>query len=115
MERINYLLDHPKSIQGDYLSSKFSHFVEGANFFVCSIRSEFTYPLFTFQKFKDTRWGMYAVSIVTLFWPQCLNSFFHAKSRFEKNEFARQFFNFNGLGQWSSPYALNCQRNSYVV
>jgi hypothetical protein len=33
-------------------------------------------------------WGIYATSIATLFWPPCLNTFFHSKLRLEKGDCA---------------------------
>ncbi len=50
VEKVNQFLDHPKYIQGDYLSSIFAHFVEGANVFVCSVRLEFACPFVHFPK-----------------------------------------------------------------
>ncbi len=46
-------------------------------------------PSFTLQKLRDMSMGMHAISIVTLFWPPCLNPSFHTKSTFKKGDFAR--------------------------
>ncbi len=45
-------------------------------------------PLFTLQRLKTRTWGMYAISIATLFWSPCLNPFFHTKSALKKGDFA---------------------------
>ncbi len=38
----------------------------------------------------ETRaWGMYAISIATMFWPPCLNPYFQTRSTFEKGDFAK--------------------------
>ncbi len=48
-------------------------------------------PLFNLQKIRDTSMGgVNVVSIATLFWPPCLNPYFHTKSTtFKKCDFAK--------------------------
>jgi hypothetical protein len=67
-----------------------------------------------YKNWETQAWGMYVNSIATLFWPSCLNPYFHTKSTFEKGDFAK-FWISNQLGQWNLPHVLNCQRNNHVV
>jgi hypothetical protein len=46
-------------------------------------------PSFTLQKFRDMGMGDVCISIITLFWPPCLNPSFHTRSTLEKGEFVR--------------------------
>ncbi len=45
-------------------------------------------PCSTYKDSETQAWGMYVVSIATLFWPPWLNHF-HNKSTFEKGDFAK--------------------------
>ncbi len=45
-------------------------------------------PCWPYKNSKTWAWGMFAVSIATLFWSPCQNPSFHTKSTFKKGDFA---------------------------
>jgi hypothetical protein len=40
-----------------------------------------------YKNLETQIWGMYAISIATLFWPPCLNPSLHTKTTFKKGDF----------------------------
>jgi hypothetical protein len=73
-------------------------------------------PSFTLQKLKDMSMGMYAISIITLFWPPCLNPSFHTKSTLEKGDFARFSISMDwDNGVMSQPHFEGSVRSSLTL
>jgi hypothetical protein len=119
MEKVYKFWNHVKYVRSDFLSLDFLHFLEGTNFWICSISTNVCISFHSpCEKLETQAWGMYAVSIATLFWPPCLNSSFHTKSTFEKCYFAGFWISMdwnNGVNLQGYKVVLNCQRNNLVI
>jgi hypothetical protein len=74
--------------QGDYLSLVFLHLIEGTNPWMSHSTVVCISPHSPYKNLETWAWGMYVVSIATLFWSPCLNSSFHTNSTFDKGDFA---------------------------
>ncbi len=114
MEKVYRLSNHTKYVRGDFCHRIFHILLMGQILLYVPFHQSFHILSFTLQKFKDTNMGDvcgFNYHLVLASMPKPI--FPH-----EVNIWGRWFcwvLDFDGLGQWNSPHALNCQRNSLIV
>ncbi len=106
--------NHTKYVQSDFLSLNFLHFLDGQIFGYVPLNWSLHIPSFTLQKLRDTSMGFVCGFNCHLVLASMLKPIFPHQVHIWKRWLCG-VLDLNGLEQWSSPRALNCQWNNPLV